>query len=118
MERHIEDRLTLKGDDRMKRKTVQTATDRRKVVTIGALYALSVVIMFSGIFFSILSMMEGISFTVLNAQMPGVVFGLLVTYLGLKNFLSVEKLKEEVYKDSSQFCWNNFRKIGKTPSKS
>lgn len=101
----------------MKIKTVRTAKDRRKVLTIGALYALSIVIMFSGIFFSILSVMKDISFMVLNAQMPGVVFGLLVTYLGLKNFLSIEKLKEEVYKDSSLFSWNNFRKVRKTPSK-
>lgn len=101
----------------MNRNTVRTATDRKKVVTIGALYALSVVIMFSGIFFSILSVKEDISFMVLNARMPGTVFGLLVTYLGLKNFLSVDNLKEEVYKDSARFSWKNFRKRKKTPSK-
>lgn len=101
----------------MKRNTVRTAADRHKVVTIGALYALSVVIMFSGIFFTILSVMEEISFMVLNVRMPGLVFGLLVTYLGLKNFLSVDKLKEEVYKGSSTFSWKNFRKVRKTPSR-
>ena len=47
---------------------------------------------------------------VLNSQIPGVVFGLLVMYLGIRYYFSVGRLKEEVYKSTSEFCWIHIMK--------
>lgn len=74
------------------------------------LFAFTVLIMLSGVFFIIFSLVNHISFTVLNSNIHGAIFGLLVSYFGIRNFLSVKKLKTEVYKDSSRFSWSNFKK--------
>jgi len=41
--------------------------------------------------------------------MPGVVFGMVILFLGIRYFLSLSKLKDEVYK-SSGFSWSNFKR--------
>lgn len=43
-------------------------------------------------------------FIVLNSKIPGVILGLLVMYLGIRYYFSVGRLKEEVYKSTSEFC--------------
>jgi len=85
-------------------------TDKRKAVTITALFVATIIIMFLGLSFSIFSIVNNVTFKVLSSDMPGAVFGLLVLYLGARYFLSVKKLKAEVYKNTSQFSWSNFKK--------
>jgi hypothetical protein len=45
----------------------------------------------------------------MNNQIHGAVFGIVIIFLGARYFLSVQKLKGEVYKSISRFSWGNFR---------
>ncbi|MDP4133764.1 MAG: hypothetical protein Q8882_07105 [Bacillota bacterium] len=98
---------------------VQNA-QRSKVVSIMLLYIASIVIILLGASFSVFSAVNNISFTVLDSKIPGLIFGVVVLFLGVRYFLSVRKLKAEVYKASSKFSWYNFKKehIQKSLSKS
>lgn len=84
--------------------------ERSKTLSILFLTVLSIAIITMGFVFSVYSVLYSISFTVLNNSVHGVVFGLMVIYLGLKYFFSVKKLKIEVYKPTSRFSFNNFKK--------
>lgn len=81
-----------------------------KVIISNILFLASLLIMFLGIFFSIFSLVNHISFKVLNSSVPGAIFGILVLYLGIKYYLSITKLKDELYKSDSKFSWNNFKR--------
>lgn len=94
----------------MKNQNAVSIKERKKVLLISMLYASATIIMFLGIYLGVFSIVHNISFRVLNASIPGVIFGVLVLYLGLKYFFSVDKLKTEVYKDTSRFSWSNFKK--------
>lgn len=95
----------------MKEKIVK---ENRKQVILVCLYLGAAVIMFLGAFFSAFSFMNGISFQVLNAKVPGMVFGILVFYMGLRYFLMVSDFKIELMKNSTVFSWDNFKKKNKT----
>ena len=87
--------------------------EKNKIISMFILFALSIAIIISGAFFIIYSLYYNISFKVINTYVSGVFFGLAVLYLGIRYFMSVQKLKKEVYKPSSRFSWNNFKKLQK-----
>ena len=84
--------------------------ERKKVVAIGALYLVSIAIMFLGLSILIYSLVNHISYLVLNSKIHGAVFGAVITFLGARYFLSVRRLQAEVYKATSKFSWDNFKK--------
>lgn len=94
----------------MKKQVSSTTILRQKTVSITALLMVSLLIMFLGIFFSAFCFFNNISFRVINANIHGSVFGLLVLYLGLRYYFSVDKLKEDVFKNNTRFSWSNFKK--------
>jgi hypothetical protein len=81
-----------------------------KLVVVAALFTATVLITASGVWFCVYSVLNDISFSILNNNVPGIVFGLLVTYFGVRNFLLVNKLSKEILKDSAYFSWSNFRR--------
>jgi hypothetical protein len=93
----------------MKKQSSVTVTHKKKVIIISALYTFAIIIIFLGMFFSIFSLVNHISFKILSSSVPGAIFGLLVLYLGIRYYLSLVKLKEELFKSSSKFSWNNFK---------
>ena len=93
----------------MKTKSTVTVINKHKVIIINLLYVATLIIIFLGIFFSLFSLVNHINFKVLNSSIPGVVFGFLVIYLGIRYYLSVTKLKDELFKISSNFSWRNFK---------
>jgi len=95
----------------MNKKNNGATTDKQKVIMITILFVTTFIIMGLGIFFSIYSVANNISFKVLNSRIHGVFFGLMVFYLGLRYNLSVLKLKAEVYKNATNFSWSNFKKV-------
>lgn len=98
------------------KKGISAAThDKSKVLLANILFSTALIIMFLGMFFSIFSLVNHISFKILNSYISGAVFGLLVLYLGIRYYFSVIKLKEELYKPLSKFSWENFRR--KKPEK-
>lgn len=94
----------------MKNQSGVSTVEKKKVILITVLFGISVIIILSGSFFIVFSLINHISFTVMNSKIHGAIFGLLVSYFGVRNFLSVKKLKAEVYKSSSRFSWSNFKK--------
>ncbi|MEI6578360.1 MAG: hypothetical protein WCN92_02720 [Eubacteriales bacterium] len=94
----------------MQNQTKNSSVEKGKKVLIMSLFAFTILIMLSGVFFIVFSLVNHISLPVLNSNIHGAIFGLLVAYLGVRNFLSVKKLKKEVYKESSRFSWSNFKK--------
>jgi len=83
---------------------------KQKAILINLLYATTIIIMLLGVFFIIYSMVNNVSIKVINSSVHGAVFGMVVTYLGARYFLSVTKLKTELYKTTSKFSWSNFKK--------
>lgn len=94
----------------MKKESLVMEINKSKLLSINILFISSLIIIFLGIFFSIFSLMNNLYFHILSSKMSGVVLGLLVFYLGIKYYLSVEKLKSELFKTSSRFSWRNFKK--------
>ena len=88
----------------------QSTILRQKTLTLTILFGSALFIIFLGMFLCDFSFFNNISIKVLYSQIPGVVLGLLVMYLGIRYYLSVGRLKEEVYKSTSEFHWNHFIK--------
>jgi len=100
----------------MKNQAYSPYVGKEKLTAIWTLYVVSIVIILIGAAFSVYSLVNNISIPVLTSQIPGVVFGVVVVFLGARYFLSVRKLKAEVYKSTSTFSWSNFRKAKKSKS--
>lgn len=94
----------------MKKQNPVMEITRSKLISINILFISTLIIIFLGIFFSIFSLVNNIRFQILNSSMSGAVLGLLVLYLGIKYYLSVTKLKAELFKTSVRFSWSNFKK--------
>lgn len=92
----------------MKNKARMPKVGKEKELVIWALYAVSILIILAGTYFSILSVVKDISIPVLSSSIHGAVFGVVVVFLGVRYLLSVSKLKTEVYKPTSRFTWKNF----------
>ena len=93
----------------MKSQSAVNTTDKYKIIIVNCLYVATMIIIFLGLFFSIFSLVNHINFKVLNSSVPGVVFGVLVLYLGIRYYFSVDKFKEELFNASSEFAWSNFK---------
>ncbi len=89
---------------------------KEKRTAIMTLYVASILITLAGAFFAVFSAVNGIKIPVLSSEIPGAVFGVVIAFLGIRYFLSVSKLKAEVYKTTSTFSWSNFRKVKKSKS--
>jgi len=93
----------------MKNQAIEPTIDRTKVASITVLYITSLFIIILGAAFSAYSIVNNISFPVMSSQIHGAVFGAVIIFLGVRYFLSVQKLKAEVYKSTSRFSWSNFK---------
>lgn len=94
-------------------KGTDSTVTKEKFVSIMLLRLLSIMIMLAGAVLAIVSFAGGTCVTVLTSRIPGAVFGLVILFLGIRYFLSVRKLKAEVYKSDSKFSWSNFRQKSK-----
>lgn len=91
--------------------------EMKKKVMISVLFIFACAICISGVFFSVYSLLNRITFQVINAQVPGVLFGLAVLYLGIRYLISLNNLRKEVYKPTSRFSWDNFKKESRAKHK-
>jgi YHS domain-containing protein len=67
-------------------------------------------IIFSGIFFGAYSVINDISLPVFKTSVPGIVFGMLVAYMGIRYYFMVSDFKIEFLKNDAKFSWSNFKK--------
>ena len=93
----------------MKNQTTEPRIDSTKVASIAILFVTALSIILLGAAFSVYSVVSNINFTVMNSQIHGAVFGVVIAFLGMRYLLSVQRLKDEVYKGTSRFSWSNFR---------
>ncbi len=100
----------------MKDQRITQAANRNKTVSIIVLFAFSIAITLVGASFSVYSLINNVSFRVISNNVHGAIFGLVIAFLGIRYFLSVMKLKKEVYKTESQFSWSNFKRTKDTAS--
>ena len=87
----------------------KSSMTKGKVVMLVILYVVSVLIVLLGAGFCVYSMITGAQLKVMSSTIPGFVFGMVILFLGVRYFMSLSKLREEVMK-SSGFSWSNFRK--------
>lgn len=87
-----------------------STNSRQKAILIHMLFGAAIIIMMLGIAFSGFCVVNNISFKVINSSIHGSIFGLMVAYLGFKYFMSVKKLKGEVYTTTESFSWDNFKR--------
>lgn len=85
------------------------AVDSSKTTPIRALFITAALITAMGIGFMVFSVIANIQFPVMNVEVHGAVWGLIVMFLGVRFLFSVQRLKAEVYKSTSQFSWSNFK---------
>ncbi|MEA4973557.1 hypothetical protein SDC9_84010 [bioreactor metagenome] len=88
----------------------QVTNDKGKLAAIMMLTLLSIAIIVVGVSFCIYSIICNVEFMVLGNLVHGAVFGLIVSFLGVRYFLSVGKLKAAIYQPTSKFSWSNFKK--------
>jgi hypothetical protein len=81
-----------------------------KKISIAFLVILDVLILVSGIAFSIYSIKYQIYFKVFNTQIPGVIFAFVVIFLGVRYMKAVVRIKNSISNDNIKFSWNNFKK--------
>ena len=98
----------------MKKHVYSPYVGKEKIIAIWTLYVASLGITLVGLSFGVYSLVNNISIPVLTSQIPGVVFGAVIAFLGVRYYLSVRKLKAQVYKSTSTFSWSNFRKVKKS----
>lgn len=90
-------------------KQTDKVTTQKKVI-IYFLYLGSLIIIFLGAFFGTFSAVNDINLKVLNSSIPGLVFGLVIIYLGLRYFFMVSKFKPDLLQGSAKFSWSNFKR--------
>ncbi len=88
----------------------ENAKYTKKLIVFG-LFFLAGAITLSGMLFSMYSILNGVSIKVMNVNVPGMVFGLMVVYLGIRSIFSVNKLRPELYRDDAKFSWSNFKRL-------
>jgi len=90
-------------------KSAKMPVDSKKKVAIAVLSVVGGMLCASGVFFTVYSYINNISFQVINTQISGMIFGVAVIYLGARNLMSLANLKKELYKPTSRFSWENFK---------
>lgn len=71
---------------------------------------ISVMIVLSGVAFSIYSIIYKTSFQVLNADIPGYIFGAVAVFLGVRYIKAVIAFYKSIKNTGSVFSWRNFVK--------
>ena len=96
----------------MKNQEYTPEVDSTKIASIIILFVTSIGIILLGAAFSVYSIVNNVSFSVMSSQIHGMVFGAVIVFLGVRYLLSVQRLKAEVYKGTSRFSWSNFKITG------
>ena len=98
-------------------KTRSEKADIQKKVSLSILFLISVLIILSGSFLSVYFYLGKVSFTVLNFDIPGAVFGLAAVFLGIRYFISCVRLKRNLNGVKTGFRLSNFKITKKLKAK-
>ena len=82
------------------------------------LLVINILIVLTGVAFSIYSYIYHVNYLILNTTVAGYVLGLVVIFLGVRYLRSLRKLWKNISGSDVVFSWNNFRKVNtKKPKK-
>lgn len=80
-----------------------------KRISVLGLMVINGLILISGVFYIVYSLYFNLKIKVLNVQVPGAVFGILVLYFGIRYLMQLLNLRKEIYKADNKFSWSNFK---------
>lgn len=80
-----------------------------KKAAIAGLFAMSSLIILGGLAFGVYSWVYHVSFSVLNNDIPGMVFAAVAVFLGVRYFRSVIRMNKKLSGTKEKFSWNNFK---------
>jgi len=75
------------------------------------LFIISSLLILLGVGFGVWAVINNVNFTVMTAQIPGVIFAAVVVFLGVRYFISTLKLMKNI--EGRQFSWKNFKRTAK-----
>jgi hypothetical protein len=78
------------------------------------LLSISSAITLLGVAFGVYAVLNNVAFSVMSAQIPGVIFAAVVVFLGVRYFLASLRLRDKIR--GMKFSWKNFRKQVNTGS--
>ncbi len=85
---------------------------KSKVIAVWLLFGAAALIALLGVLYFVYSIVNGVTFTVMQADIPGAAFGAVIAFLGVRYIMSVRKLREKLYQTHSRFSWRNFKARG------
>lgn len=74
------------------------------------LLVINILIVLTGVAFSIYSYFYNVNYLILNTTVAGYVLGLVVVFLGVRYLRSLRKLWKNISGSDVVFSWNNFKK--------
>ncbi|OBR91925.1 hypothetical protein CLRAG_29100 [Clostridium ragsdalei P11] len=74
-------------------------------------------IIISGALFTAYSAYFNVKVKVLNLNVSGIIFGLLILYFGIRYIPKLFKLKKQIEKPNMKFSWSNFQILKRGRSK-
>ncbi|HAO61999.1 MAG TPA: hypothetical protein DCQ90_08895 [Erysipelotrichaceae bacterium] len=80
-----------------------------KRLSIAVLGFVALVLVCMGVSILVLSLVNDVSFTVMGSSIHGSLWGVVITFLGIRYFVSVLKLKRRVYQSASKFSIRHFK---------
>ena len=87
---------------------MRTQSKAKTPAAVAVLMAVASVITLLGLGFGVYSVVSHVSFSVMGAKIPGVLFAAVVAFLGVRYFISTVRLARKI--KGMAFMWKNFRK--------
>ena len=94
--------------------TVKARSDKQSAVAFGVLLAVSSLITVFSMAFGVYALVHNVSFSVMSAQIPGVVFAAVGAFLGIRYCLASLKMGSAI--SGKTFSWKNFKSAKEKPS--
>lgn len=88
---------------------IQHRTGLSKRLSIAVLGFVAFALIWLGVSIFVLSLVNDVSYTVMGSSIHGSLWGVVITFLGIRYFMSVLKLKQRVYQSASTFSIENFK---------
>lgn len=93
---------------------MKARSDKQSAVAFGVLLAVSSLITVFSVAFGVYALVHNLSFSVMSAQIPGVVFAVVGAFLGIRYCLASFKMGSVI--SGKSFSWRNFKSAKEKPA--
>ena len=80
---------------------------------VGLLFAAAGLIVVLGTGFAVFGVVNHLSLNVMNTEIPSALFGIVIVFLGIRDFFAVHRLSKRITAEGGEFSWQNFHSGGK-----